>query len=159
MITRQTTKKASNVYFLTALGCQNFFLCHVLKYGLPHNLFDREWKVHARGVNYLSIRGFQCNLDKYSLLGRISVGVKIKVHNVFYTHTSIYSKLILSTDVPNTDNFHLTPCTIYRAKTGNTVSEFTHSNWITLSTIQVLNTRVCFLNVWYTSLTLLFTVM
>ena len=31
--------------------------------------------------------------------------------------------------VPNTDNFHLTPCTIYRAKTGNTVSEFTHSNW------------------------------
>ena len=28
--------------------------------------------------------------------------------------------------VPNTDYFHLTPCTIYRAKTGNTVSEFTH---------------------------------
>ena len=53
---------------------------------------------------------------------------------------------------PNTDNFHLIPCTIYRAKTGNTVSEFTHSNWITLSTIQVLNTRACFLNVWYTSL-------
>ena len=24
--------------------------------------------------------------------------IKIKVHNVFYTHTSIYSKLILSTD-------------------------------------------------------------
>ena len=44
--------------------------------------------------------------------------------------------------VPNTDNFHLTPCMIYRAKTGNTVSEFTHSNWITLSTIQVLNIRV-----------------
>ena len=53
--------------------------------------------------------------------------------------------------VPNTDNFHLTPGTIYRAKTGNTVSEFMHSNWITLSTIQVLNIRVCFLNVWYTS--------
>ena len=24
--------------------------------------------------------------------------IKIKVHNVFYTHTSIYSELILSTD-------------------------------------------------------------
>ena len=32
------------------------------------------------------------------LFGRILVGVKIKVHNVFYTHTSIYSELILSTD-------------------------------------------------------------
>ena len=31
-------------------------------------------------------------------VGRIPVGVKMKVHNVFYTHTSIYSKLILSTD-------------------------------------------------------------
>ena len=27
---------------------------------------------------------------------RIPVSVKIKVHNVFYTHTSIYSKLILT---------------------------------------------------------------
>ena len=53
--------------------------------------------------------------------------------------------------VPNTDNFHLTPCMIYRAKTSNIHSEFMHSNWITLSTIQVLDTRVCFLNVWYTS--------
>ena len=61
----------------------------------------------------------------------------------FYTHTSIYSKLILLM-VPNADNFHLTHYTIYRAKTGNTVSEFMHSNWITLSTIWVLNTRVCF---------------
>ena len=49
--------------------------------------------------------------------------------------------------IPHTDNFHLTPCMIYRAKTGNTVNEFTHSNWITLSTIQVLNTRAYFLNV------------
>ena len=39
-----------------------------------------------------------CNLARYSVFGRIPVGVKIKVHNVFYTHTSIYSKLILSTD-------------------------------------------------------------
>ena len=49
--------------------------------------------------------------------------------------------------VPNTDNFHLTPCTIYRAKTSNTVSEFMYSNWIMLSIIHVLNIRVCFLNV------------
>ena len=41
--------------------------------------------------------------------------------------------------VPNTDNFHLTHCMIYRAKTGNIHSEFMHSNWITLSIIQVLN--------------------
>ena len=84
-----------------------------------------------------------CNLDRFSLLSRIPVGVKIKVHNVFYTHTSIYSELILVM-VPNTDNFHLTPCTIFRVKTSNTVSEFTHSTWITLSIIQVLNTRACF---------------
>ena len=37
-----------------------------------------------------------CNLYRYSPFGRISVGVKIKVHNVFYTHTSIYSELILT---------------------------------------------------------------
>ena len=55
--------------------------------------------------------------------------------------------------VPNTDNFHLTPCVIYRAKTGNIHSEFMHSNWIMLSIVQVLNTRVCFLNVWYISVT------
>ena len=41
----------------------------------------------------------------------------------------------------------------YRAKTGNNISEFTHSNWITCLTIQVLNIRVWFLNIWYTSLT------
>ena len=44
-----------------------------------------------------TISGSQlCNLDRYSLFGRIPVSVKIKVHNVFYTHTSIYSKLILT---------------------------------------------------------------
>ena len=37
-----------------------------------------------------------CKLDGYSLFGRIPVGVKIKVHNVFYNHTSIYSKLLLT---------------------------------------------------------------
>ena len=37
-----------------------------------------------------------CNLAGYSLFGRVLIGVKIKVHNVFYTHTSIYSKLILT---------------------------------------------------------------
>ena len=41
------------------------------------------------------VRGCKCNLARYSLFVRIPVGVKIKVHNVFYTHTSIYSKLIL----------------------------------------------------------------
>ena len=46
----------------------------------------------------------------------------------------------------------LTPCMIYRVKTGNIHSEFMHPNWITLFTIQVLNI-VCFLNIWYTSLT------
>ena len=51
-------------------------------------------------ISYLHSTTFatKCNLARYSLFGRISVGVKIKVHNVFYTHTSIYSKLILSTD-------------------------------------------------------------
>ena len=87
------------------------------------------------------------HIDRYSLLGRIPVGVKIKVHYVF-TLTHPFIKCWFQ------NMFHnfLTPCTIYRAKTGNTVSEFMHSNWITLSTIQVPNTRACFLNVWYTSL-------
>ena len=84
-------------------------------------------------------------IDILYMLEFLSV-IEIKVHNVFYTHIFIYSKLILVM-IPNTDNFHLTPCKIYRPKTGSTVSEFMHSNWITLSTIQVLNTRVCFLNV------------
>ena len=33
----------------------------------------------------------------------------------------------------NTCYISLIPCTNYRAKTGNNVSEFTHSNWITQS--------------------------
>ena len=44
------------------------------------------------------IKDIIVTFDRYSLFGRIPIGVKIKVHNVFYTHTSIYSKLILSTD-------------------------------------------------------------
>ena len=35
-------------------------------------------------------------LLEFSLFGRIPIGVKIKVHNVLDTHTSIYSKLILT---------------------------------------------------------------
>ena len=42
---------------------------------------------------------------------------------LIYIHTSIYSKLLLSTDG------------FYRTKTGNTVSEFTYLDCITLSTI------------------------
>ena len=49
--------------------------------------------------------------------------------------------------------FPLTQCTIHEYKTGNNVSEFMHSNWITLSYYSSPNTRVWFLNIWYTSLT------
>ena len=34
--------------------------------------------------------------------------------------------------------FPLTQCTIHEYKAGNDVSEFTHSNWITLSYYQVI---------------------
>ena len=49
--------------------------------------------------------------------------------------------------------FPLTLCTIHEYKTDNDVSEFMHSNWITLSYYSSPNTRVWFLNIWYTSLT------
>ena len=49
--------------------------------------------------------------------------------------------------------FLLTQCTIHEYKTGNDVSKFTHSNCITLSYYSSPNTRVWFLNIWYTSLT------
>ena len=49
-------------------------------------------------IHYSGREPWFCNLDRYSLFGRIPFGVKIKVHNVFYTHTSIYSKLMLITD-------------------------------------------------------------
>ena len=55
---------------------------------------------------------------------------------------------------PNTYiTFPLTQCTIHEYKTGNDVSKFTHSNWITLSYYSSPNTRAWFLNIWYTSLT------
>ena len=47
----------------------------------------------------------------------------------------------------------LTPCMNHWAKIGNIHKKFMHSNWITLSTMQVLNSRACFLNVWYNSFT------
>ena len=49
--------------------------------------------------------------------------------------------------------FLLAQCTSHEYKTGNDVSEFTHSNWILLSYYSSPNTRVWFLNIWYTSLT------
>ena len=53
---------------------------------------------------------------------------------------------------PNTYiTFPLTQCTIHEYKTGNNVSEFTHPNCITLSYYSSPNTRVRFLNIWYTS--------
>ena len=54
--------------------------------------------------------------------------------------------------------FPLTQCTIHEYKTGNNVSDFTHSNWITLSYYSSPNTRVWFLNASYNSLSLLYTV-
>ena len=48
--------------------------------------------------------------------------------------------------------FPLTQRTIHEYKTSNNVSKFTHSNCITLS-YSSPNTRVWFLNIWYTSLT------
>ena len=48
-----------------------------------------------------------------------------------YTHIPIYANLTL---IPNTHIvFSLTRCSIHEYKTGNDVSEFTHSNWIILS--------------------------
>ena len=47
--------------------------------------------------------------------------------------------------------FPLTQCTIHEYKTGSNVSEFTHSNCITLSYYSSPNTRAWFLNSWYTS--------
>ena len=49
--------------------------------------------------------------------------------------------------------FPLTQCAIHEYKTGNDVSEFTHSNWITLSYYSSPNTRVWFLNIWYNPFT------
>ena len=53
-----------------------------------------------------------------------------------HSYISIYSNLILindSNDSTISITFPLTLCTIHEYKTGNDVSEFTHSNWITLS--------------------------
>ena len=55
-----------------------------------------------------------------------------------------YSKIYIT--------FPLTQCTIHEYKAGNDVSEFTHSNCITLSYYSSHNTRVWFLNIWYTCL-------
>ena len=49
-----------------------------------------DFFVEGRHLSKILI-GRQCNLGRYSMFGRIIFGVKIKVHNVFYTHTSIYS--------------------------------------------------------------------
>ena len=79
----------------------------------------------------------------------------IKVNDLFtlsYPHLFQiwYSKIYIM--------FLLTQCTIHECKTGNDVSEFTHSNWITLSYYSSPNTRVWFLNAWYNPLSLLYTV-
>ena len=68
----------------------------------------------------------------------------IKFNNLFtlsYPHLFQiwYSKIYIM--------FPLTQCTIHECKTGNNVSEFTHSNCIMLSYYSSPNTRVWFLNI------------
>ena len=75
-----------------------------------------------------------------------------------YTHTIPFIPkwyYLMIPIIPNMYHLQLTLCMNYQTKTGNNVSKFTHSNCITPSIIQVLNTRVWFLNIWYISLTLL----
>ena len=72
----------------------------------------------------------------------------IKFNNLFalsYPHLfqTCYSKIYVM--------FPLTQCTIHEYKTGNNVSKFTHSSWITLSYYSSPNTRVWFLNISFTS--------
>ena len=71
-----------------------------------------------------------------------------------YTHTFPFIPTWCYLIVSHTCiTFLLTQCTIHEYKTGNNISEFTHSNCITLSYYSSPNTRVWFLNIWYTSLT------
>ena len=67
-----------------------------------------------------------------------------------YTHTFPFIPTWCYLIVSHTCiTFLLTQCTIHEYKTGNNVSEFTHSNWITLSYYSSPNTRVWFLTIWY----------
>ena len=71
-----------------------------------------------------------------------------------YTHTFPFIPTWYYLVIANTCiTFPLTQYTIHEYKTGNNDSEFTHSNWITLSYYSSPNTRAWFLNIWYTSLT------
>ena len=50
-----------------------------------------------------------------------------------YTHTIPFIPNLYYLMIPNMYHLQLTLCMNYQAKTGNNVSEFTHSNWTTLS--------------------------
>ena len=64
-----------------------------------------------------------------------------------HSHISIYSNLTL---IPNIQiTFLLTQCSIHGYKTGNDVSEFIHSNWITLSYYSSPKHKSLILNIQY----------
>ena len=81
-----------SVHNLLQFTSTTFSACPVELSGWASDFF-----VEGRHLSKIRF-GRQCNLYRYSVFGRIPVGVKIKVHNVFYTHTSIYSELVLSID-------------------------------------------------------------
>ena len=73
-----------------------------------------------------------------------------------HSHISIYSNLTL---IPNTYiTFLLTRCSIHEYKTGNDVSEFMYSNWITLSYYSSPKHKSLIPNISDTPLPLLYTV-
>ena len=71
-----------------------------------------------------------------------------------YTHTFPFIPTWCYLMVSNTYiTFLLTQCTIHQYKTDNDVSEFTHSNWITLSYYSSPTHKILILNIQYTSFT------
>ena len=104
---------------------------------LSIGLFSTNWK-HFRhefyhlNVGFLKFDGF---IQQWFFFFSFVMVVINEGQQLVYTHASIYSNLIFFNDYKYMYHVWMTLCPIYQfqAETGNNVSEFLYSNWITPS--------------------------
>ena len=92
LITCTVPQNCLSLFTISQFTFKTFSTCLVELSGWASDFF-----VEGRHLSKILL-GANVTLIEFSVFGKIPLGVKIRVHNVFYTHTSIYFKLILSTD-------------------------------------------------------------
>ena len=106
-----------------------------------HNTLEPMKSLVASQLYNIELFGY-LSKPQYLIDNHIDVTVFNKLNKCVYTHTSIYS---MNNSIDGSKYRKLSLDSLYNLQSKDQLhhSEFMHSNWIMLSTIHVLNSRVC----------------